>query len=80
MSLPSAIICRTIDTSTVMPRSLNDPVWLLPHCLIHRSGTPILSPSRSAQNRLVPPSKVDTTLWSATPGQTHSRLPQTPLP
>ena len=38
--LPSAIICRTTETSTVMPRSLNEPVWLLPHILTQRSGRP----------------------------------------
>ena len=37
---PSAIICLTTETSTVMPRSLNDPVCELPHCLTHRSSTP----------------------------------------
>src|SRR5687768_221336 len=36
---PSAIICLTTETSTVMPRSLNDPVCELPHCLTHRSST-----------------------------------------
>ena len=53
---PSEIICLTCDTSTVMPRSLNDPLWVLPHSLIHRSSTPITFPNRSAQNRFVPPS------------------------
>ena len=49
---PGAIICRTTETSTVMPRSLNDPVCELPHCLIHRSSTPRLRPKRSAHSRL----------------------------
>ena len=39
MGTPSAIICLTTETSTVIPRSLNEPVWELPHCLIHRSST-----------------------------------------
>ena len=56
MGVPSAIICLTIDTSTVMPRSLNEPVCAVPHCLIHRSSRPISSPSRLAQNRLLSPS------------------------
>ena len=36
----SAIICLTALTSTVIPRSLNEPVWLMPHCLTHRSSRP----------------------------------------
>ena len=44
IGLPCLIICRTTLTSTVMPRSLNDPVWLLPQSLIHRSGSPRLAP------------------------------------
>ena len=69
---PRAIICLTTLTSTVMPRSLNDPVWLLPDCFTHRSGTPISSPSRAAQKRLVLPSKVLTMLSSSKSGMTHS--------
>ena len=38
--LPLRIISCTAETSTVIPRSLNDPVWLLPHCLIHTSVKP----------------------------------------
>ena len=53
---PSEIICLTCDTSTVMPRSLNEPLWVLPHSLIQRSSTPSTLPNRSAQNRFVPPS------------------------
>ena len=30
-------------TSTVMPRSLKDPVWLFPHCLTHKSFMPSVS-------------------------------------
>ena len=41
---PSLIICLTTDTSTVIPRSLKDPVWELPHCLTHRSSTPSIFP------------------------------------
>src|SRR5688572_15272502 len=63
-----------------MPKSLNEPVWLLPHCLTQSSGTPISFPKRSAQKRLLPPSNVDTTLASSTSGQTISRLPHTELP
>ena len=39
MATPSAIICFTTETRTVMPRSLNDPVCEFPHCLTHRSST-----------------------------------------
>src|SRR3954447_23586490 len=52
MDEPSEIICRTVETSTVIPRSLNDPVWLLPHILTQRSESPSCSPYRSAQKRL----------------------------
>ena len=44
MGLPCAIICLTTLTSTVMPRSLKLPVWLLPHSLIHRSSRPTECP------------------------------------
>lgn len=30
-------------TSTVMPRSLKEPVWLFPHCLTQRSFIPSVS-------------------------------------
>src|SRR5436853_4109072 len=33
-------ISLTIETRTVMPRSLNEPVWDVPHCLILSSPTP----------------------------------------
>ncbi len=65
-------------TSTVMPRSLNEPVWLLPHCLTHRSSTPSSRPKRSAQNRLVPPSSRLTMSSSGMLGSTISFLPHTP--
>ena len=48
--------CRTAETRTVIPRSLKEPVWLFPHCLIQRSVRPISEPRRLAQNRFVPPS------------------------
>ena len=44
MGFPSAIICFTVLTSTVMPRSLNDPVCELPQFLIHSSSKPRLLP------------------------------------
>ncbi len=34
---PAAMICCTTLTSTVMPRSLNEPVWLLPDILTHNA-------------------------------------------
>ena len=37
-------------------------------------------PNRSAQNRFVPPSSIETTAASRTSGQTHSFLPQTDEP
>ena len=80
MLVPSAMIWRTTETSTVMPRSLNDPVCELPHCLIQRSSTPIDRPKRSAQRRLVPPSSIETMHWSGRLGSTHSFLPHTADP
>jgi hypothetical protein len=44
ISLPRAIISLTIETSTVIPRSLNEPVCEFPHCLIQRSSSPISDP------------------------------------
>ena len=58
--LAVAIICRTTDTSTVIPRSLKDPVCELPHCLTHRSSMPSWSPNRRPDIRFVPPSSIDT--------------------
>ena len=78
--MPSAIICLTTETSTVMPRSLNDPVCELPHSFTQRSSRPSSRPKRSAQKRFVPPSSIDTTFSSRISGQTHSFLPQTPEP
>jgi hypothetical protein len=49
-------ISRTAETSTVIPRSLKEPVWLLPHCLIQTSESPSDRPYRSAQSRFEPPS------------------------
>jgi hypothetical protein len=40
IAAPSAIICLTVDTSTVMPRSLNEPVCETPHCLTRTSPRP----------------------------------------
>src|SRR5262245_54709710 len=80
MPAPSAIICLTTETSTVIPRSLNDAVWELPHILTHRSSSPYSLPSRSAQKRFVPPSSIDTTCSLRSSGQTHSFLPHTPDP
>ena len=64
-----AIICLTIETSTVIPRSLNDPVCELPHCFTHRSSRPSARPKRSAQNRFVPPSSIETMFSSRIVGQ-----------
>src|ERR1051326_5067634 len=61
IGVPCAIICLTTLTSTVMPRSLKLPVWLLPHNLIQRSLSPSDCPYRLAQNRFVPPSSSLTT-------------------
>src|SRR5215470_11548498 len=80
MGAPSEIICFTCDTSTVMPRSLKDPLWVLPQSLTQSSFTPITLPKRSAQKRLVPPSYSETMLSSAICGRIHSFLPQTPDP
>ena len=76
----SVIICRTIETSTVMPRSLKDPVCDWPHILIQSSSMPSSRPKRSAHIRFVPPSSIDTMFSLRTPGQTHSFLPQTAEP
>ena len=80
MGAPSAIICFTTDTSTVMPRSLKDPVWELPHCLTQRSSTWSCLPYRSAQKRFELPSYIDTMFSLSMAGATHSFLPQTPEP
>ncbi len=80
MLAPSAIICFTCETSTVMPRSLNDPVWLLPHSFIQRPARPISLPSRSAQKRFDSPSYIETRLSTSTRGLTHSLNRHTPEP
>ena len=41
--LPCFLILFTWDTSAVIPRSLKEPVWLLPHCFTHRSFMPSTS-------------------------------------
>ena len=80
IGLPLAIICLTTETRTVMPRSLNEPVWLLPHCFTQRSLRPSWRPRRSAQKRFVPPSYMEMTFSGSIVGQTHSILPQMALP
>ena len=60
-----------------MPRSLKEPVWLRPHCLTQRSrDADAPCPRRSVQNRLVPPSYIDTMFSLSISGSTHSFLPQ----
>src|SRR3974390_2763885 len=73
---PSEIICLTWETRTVMPRSLNEPLWVLPQSLIQRSFKPMTLAKRSAQNRLVPPSYSETTLAFSIWGSIHSFFPQ----
>src|SRR5689334_10340676 len=80
MGTPPAIICRTTETRTVIPRSLNDPVCELPHCLIHRSSTCSCLPNRSAHKRFELPSYIETMFSLSMNGTTHSFLPQTPEP
>ena len=41
---PRRIISRTADTSTVIPRSLKNPVWEFPHCFTQRSRSPMERP------------------------------------
>src|SRR6266446_5572253 len=77
---PSAIICFTTETSTVMPRSLKEPVCELPHCLTQRSSTSSCLPYRLAQKRLVLPSKVETMFSLSIKGTTHSFFAHTPEP
>ncbi len=70
----SFLIRLTCETSTVMPRSLKLPVWLLPHCLTHRSDMPSDSrPNRSAQNRLLLPSNMLTTSSLSNPARKTKR-------
>src|ERR1043166_3921763 len=77
---PSEIICFTCDTSTVIPRSLNEPLCVLPQSFTHSSFTPIILPKRSAQNKFVPPSYSETMFWLSICGNIHSFLPHTPEP
>ena len=77
---PRAIICLTIDTRTVMPRSLNDPECEVPHCLTRTSPRPSACAKRGTGVRCVPPSSIDTMCSRARPGATHSCLPHTPEP
>ena len=41
IGFPRTIICLTIETSTVIPRSLNEPECETPHCLMRTSPSPI---------------------------------------
>jgi len=41
---PRAMISFTTLTSTVIPRSLKEPVWLTPDILIQRSSSPRVAP------------------------------------
>src|SRR5436305_14264252 len=77
---PSAIICLTWETSTVMPRSLKEPLCVLPHSFTHNSFTPIIFPKRSAQKRFVPPSYNETMFSFLISGKSHSFFPHTPEP
>ena len=80
MFFPRRIMSLTTETSTVMPRSLKEPVWLLPHILTQRSLMPSIAPKRFAQKRFVFPSNMDTMFSLSMPGTTHSFLLQMPLP
>lgn len=48
----------TWETSAVMPRSLKEPVWLMPQFFTHMSDMPSWRPKPSAQNRLLLPSNM----------------------
>merc|ERR1719217_43141 len=81
MGMPRLRMWLTCETSAVMPRSLNEPVCELPHCLTHRSDMPRVSlPKRSAQKRFELPSNIDTMSSSGICGSTHSFLDHTPEP
>ena len=67
-------------TSTVIPRSLNDPVCEFPHCFTHRSVIPSSFPNRSAQNKFEFPSNILTISSSPSCGSTNSFLLHTPDP
>ena len=47
---------RALATATTMPRSLNEPVGLLPSSLRYSSGQPMARPSVRAWSSGVPPS------------------------
>src|ERR1051325_11560058 len=63
-----------------MPRPLNEPGGELPQSLTHRSSMPLCLPERSPQNRLLPPSYIETMFSSRRYGTIHSFLPHTPEP
>ena len=63
-----------------MPRSLNDPVWLTPHCLTHRSSNPSDFASRGEGSSGVNPSPKETMFSEASCGSTHACFAQTPDP
>ena len=77
---PSAIICLTTETSTVMPRSLNDPVCELPHCLTHRSLEAELAAEALGPEHVRAALVHRHDVLVASSGQTHSFLPHTPEP
>src|SRR4026208_1507619 len=56
---PLTIISFTTETSTVMPRSLKDPVWELPHCLIQILDAHLLVAALCPQERRDGPSHRD---------------------
>src|SRR5438552_4042009 len=72
-------ISFTIDTRTVIPKSLNEPVCEVPHCLILSSPTPysFARPSERISGEF--PSPNETMLSSFRFGRTISFLDQTPL-
>ncbi len=61
-----------------MPRSLNEPVWLTPHCLTHRSSIPSDFASRGAGRSGVKPSPSVMMFSGRSWGRTHSCFDQTP--
>ena len=65
-----AIICLTIETSTVMPRSLNEPECDVPHCLTRSVREPERRAVAPAHERgCVPPSCIDTMCSSRSCGR-----------
>ena len=79
IGLPAATIAWTCETSTVMPRSLNDPECDVPHCLTRRSPSPRSFANRGIGVRCEQPSPNVMTCARGRFGATHSRLPHTPL-